>query len=172
MPMFLEFRGLLAKRTANALTELQLCSGPARVEIGEAFSAKVFHLCEEFLELSDATGELFNRGSFGSRAGLFGCFYSCHGVWEKSSPASTTWQENMGKRTRAMDAGCGRIGVPIGDNGQTDTSERGLVPPIRIERTTNGLGMCQDIFKKARCFKWFPRFLFEYRGLGTFQWLY
>ena len=71
VPMLLEFRGLLAKRAANALTELQLCSGPGRVEIGEAFSAKVFHLCEEFLELSDATGEFFNRGSFGPRAGLF-----------------------------------------------------------------------------------------------------
>ena len=71
VPMLLEFRGLLAKRAANALTELQLCSGPGRVEIGEAFSAKVFHLCEEFMELSNATGELFNRGSFGSRAGRF-----------------------------------------------------------------------------------------------------
>lgn len=56
VPMLLEFRGLFAKRAANALTELQLCSGPARVEIGEAFSAKVFHLCEEFPELPDATG--------------------------------------------------------------------------------------------------------------------
>ncbi len=71
VPMLLEFRGFLAKREANALTELQLCSGPARVEIGEAFSAKVFHLCEEFLELSDATGELSNRGSFGPQARLF-----------------------------------------------------------------------------------------------------
>ena len=80
VPMLLEFRGLLAKRAANALTELQLCSGPGRVEIGEAFSAKVSHLCEEFLEISDATGELFNRGSFGPQAGLFCCFYSCHEV--------------------------------------------------------------------------------------------
>ena len=71
VPMLLEFRGLFAKRAANALTELQLRSGPARVEIGKAFSAKVFHLREEFLELSDATGEFFNRGSFGPRAGLF-----------------------------------------------------------------------------------------------------
>ena len=71
VPMFLEFRGLLTKRSANALTELQLCSGPGRVEIGEAFSAKIFHLCEEFLELSDATAELFNRGSFGPRARRF-----------------------------------------------------------------------------------------------------
>ena len=70
-PMLLKFRGLFAKRAANTLAELQLCSGPARVEIGEAFPAKVFHLREEFLELSDATGELFNRGSFGLRAGLF-----------------------------------------------------------------------------------------------------
>jgi hypothetical protein len=71
VPMLLEFQGLLAKRTANALSELQLCSRPGRVEIGEAFSAKVFHLCEEFLELSGATGELFNRGGFGARARLF-----------------------------------------------------------------------------------------------------
>ncbi len=71
MPMLLKLRGLFAKRAANALAELQLCSGLGRVEIGEAFSAKVFHLCEEFLEISDATGELFNRGSFGPRAGLF-----------------------------------------------------------------------------------------------------
>ena len=70
LPMLLEFRGFLAKRAANALTELQLCSRPARVEIGKAFSAKVFHLCEEFLKLSNATGELFNRGDFGARAGL------------------------------------------------------------------------------------------------------
>jgi hypothetical protein len=69
--MRLEFRRFLAKRAANALTELQLCPGPGRVEIGEAFSAKVFHLCEEFLELSGATGEIFNRGSFGPRARLF-----------------------------------------------------------------------------------------------------
>ena len=27
----------------------------------------------------------------------------------------------------------------------------------------------QDVFKKARCFKWFPHFVFEYRGLGTFH---
>ena len=65
VPMLLEFRGLFAKRSANAFAELQLCSSPGRVEIGEAFSAKVFHLCEEFMEISDATGELFNRGSFG-----------------------------------------------------------------------------------------------------------
>ncbi len=71
VPMLLEFRGLLTKRAANALTELQLCSGPGRVEIGEAFSAKIFHLCEEFLELTDATTELFNRGSFGPRARRF-----------------------------------------------------------------------------------------------------
>jgi hypothetical protein len=69
--MLLEFLGLFTERAANALTELQLCSGPGRIEIREALSAKVFHLCEEFLELSDATGELFNRGSFGPRARLF-----------------------------------------------------------------------------------------------------
>ena len=71
VPMRLELMGLFAKRAANALSELQLSSGPGRVEIGEAFSAKVFHLCEEFLEVSDTTGELFNRGGFGARAGLF-----------------------------------------------------------------------------------------------------
>jgi hypothetical protein len=71
VPMLLEFRGLLAKRAANALAKLQLCSGSGRVEIRETFSAKVFHLCEEFLEISDATGEFFNRSSFGPRAGRF-----------------------------------------------------------------------------------------------------
>ena len=71
VPMLLEFRGFLAKREANALTELQLCSCLTRVEIREAFSAKVFYLCEEFLELFDTAGELFNRGGFGARAGLF-----------------------------------------------------------------------------------------------------
>ncbi len=71
VPMLLEFGGFLAKRAANALAELQLCSGPGRVEIGEAFSAKVFHLCEKFLEVSDATGELFNRGGFGPHARRF-----------------------------------------------------------------------------------------------------
>ena len=71
VPMLLEFRGFLAKRAANALTELQLCSRLGGVEIREAFSAKVFHLCEEFLELSNTAGELFNRGGFGARAGLF-----------------------------------------------------------------------------------------------------
>ena len=70
VPMLLEFRGFLAKRTANAFTELQLCPGPGRVEIGKALLAKVFHLCKEFLKLSDTPGELFNRGSFGPRAGL------------------------------------------------------------------------------------------------------
>ena len=71
VPILLVFRGLFTERAANALTELQLCSRLARVEIREAFSAKVFHLREEFLELPDATGELFNRGSFGPRAGRF-----------------------------------------------------------------------------------------------------
>ena len=71
VPMLLEFRGLLAKRATNALTKLQLCSGPRRVEIGEAFSTKVFYLCKEFLKVSDATGELFYRGGFGPQTGLF-----------------------------------------------------------------------------------------------------
>ena len=30
----------------------------------------------------------------------------------------------------------------------------------------------RGVFEKTRCFKWFPRFLFEYRGLETFQQLY
>jgi hypothetical protein len=71
VPMLLKLGRLLAKRAANALTELQLCSGPGCVEIWEAFSAKIFHLCKKFLELSDATGELFNRGSFGPRTRWF-----------------------------------------------------------------------------------------------------
>jgi hypothetical protein len=98
VPVLLEFLGLLAKCASNAFAELQLCSGPSCIEIGETFSAKVFHLGEEFLELADAASKVFDRGGFGSGAGVFGCFCSCHGVWEKSSPASTTWQENMGKR--------------------------------------------------------------------------
>ena len=99
MTMRLEFRGSLTKRAANAFTELQLCSGPACVEIRETLSAKVFHLCEEFLELSDAAREFFNRGRFGPRARRFCYFCSCHRIWGKSSPAFTTWQENMGKLT-------------------------------------------------------------------------
>ena len=71
VPMLLEFRGFLAERAANALTELQLRSRLGRVEIREAFSAKVFQLCEEFLELSNTAGELFNSGGFGARSGLF-----------------------------------------------------------------------------------------------------
>jgi hypothetical protein len=64
--MLLEFRGFLTKCAANTFTELQLSSGPARVEIGKAFPAQVFHLCEEFLELSCATDEIINRGGFGA----------------------------------------------------------------------------------------------------------
>ena len=67
VPMLLIFRGLLAKRAADALTELRLGSCYCRVEIWEAFSAKIFHLREEFMEISGATGELFNRGGFGAR---------------------------------------------------------------------------------------------------------
>lgn len=69
--VLLELRGFLAKRAANALAELQLCSSPGRVEIGETFSAQVFHLCEIFLEVSNAAGEFFNRGSFGPHARRF-----------------------------------------------------------------------------------------------------
>jgi hypothetical protein len=64
MTMLLEFRGSLTKRAANAFTKLQLCPSPGRVKIRETLSAKVFHLCEEFLELLGATSELFNRGRF------------------------------------------------------------------------------------------------------------
>jgi hypothetical protein len=71
MTMLLEFRGSLTKRAANAFTELQLCSGPGCVEIREALTAKVFHLCKELLELSDATREFFNRGNFGPHARRF-----------------------------------------------------------------------------------------------------
>jgi hypothetical protein len=71
MAMLLELGGFLAKRTANALAELQLCSGSSRVEIGEAFSAQVFHLCEKLLEVSNAAGKLFNCGGFGPHARRF-----------------------------------------------------------------------------------------------------
>ncbi len=70
MTMFLEFRGFLAKCAANTFTELQLSSGSARVEIGKAFPAQVFHLCKKFPELSCATGEVFNHGEFGASAEL------------------------------------------------------------------------------------------------------
>ena len=99
MTMLLEFRGSLTKRATNAFTKLQLCPSPGRVKIRETLSAKVFHLCEEFLELLSATSELFNRGRFGPRARRFCYFCSCHRIWGKSSPAFTTWQENMGKQT-------------------------------------------------------------------------
>ena len=42
----------------------------------------------------------------------------------------------------------GRIRWPICCESDTEadgTSELGLVPPIRIERTTNGLGICHSI---------------------------
>jgi hypothetical protein len=70
MPVFLELRGFLAKRSTDALTELQLCPGSSRIEIGEAFSAKVFHLREKFLKVSDTTSEFFYRGGFDPQAGL------------------------------------------------------------------------------------------------------
>ena len=66
VPMLLVLRGLLAKRAADALTELRLCSCYCRVEIREAFLAKIFHLREKFLEISGATVKLFNRGGFGA----------------------------------------------------------------------------------------------------------
>lgn len=69
--VLLEFRGLFTERPANALTKLQVCSSPGRIKIGEAFSAKVCHLCKKFLELSNATGKVFNRGHFGPHARRF-----------------------------------------------------------------------------------------------------
>ena len=68
--MLLEFRGFLTKCAANTFTELQLSSGSARVEIGKAFPAQVFHPCKKLLELSRATGEIINHGGFGSSASL------------------------------------------------------------------------------------------------------
>jgi hypothetical protein len=68
--MLLEFLRFLTKCAANTFTELQINSGLARVEIGEAFSAQVFYLREEFLELSCATGEIVNHGDFGTRSEL------------------------------------------------------------------------------------------------------
>src|SRR5205085_9351468 len=94
--------GFFAKGATDTLTKLLLCSGPGRVEIGEAFSAKVLHLREKFLEVSNSTSELFYRGSFGPHARLFRCLCSCHGMWEKSSPGFATWQENMGKRAALL----------------------------------------------------------------------
>jgi hypothetical protein len=102
VPVLLEFRGFFTKGSTDTLTKLQLCSGPGRVEIGEAFSAKVLHLREEFLEVSNSTSELFYRGSFGPHARLFRCLCSCHGMWEKSSSGFATWQENMGKRAARL----------------------------------------------------------------------
>jgi len=69
--MLLEFWRSLTERASNAFTELQFYPSPGRIEIREAFSAKIFHLCEEFLELSGATGELFDHGSLRPRARRF-----------------------------------------------------------------------------------------------------
>ena len=69
--MLLELLGLFTERAANALTKLQVCSSPGRIKIGEAFSAKVCHLCKKFLELFNATGKVFNRGNFGPHARRF-----------------------------------------------------------------------------------------------------
>jgi hypothetical protein len=68
--MLLEFRGFLTKCAANTFTELQLSSGPARVEIRKAFPAQVFHPCKKLLELSRTTGEIINHGGFGASASL------------------------------------------------------------------------------------------------------
>ena len=71
VPMLLVFRGLFAERAADALTELQLCSGYCRVDIRETFSAKILHLRKKLLEIFGATGEVFNRDSFGACTELF-----------------------------------------------------------------------------------------------------
>jgi hypothetical protein len=71
VPMRLVFGGLFAKHAADALTELQLRSCYCRVEKRETFSAKVFHLRKKLLKIPGATGELFNRGGFGTRTELF-----------------------------------------------------------------------------------------------------
>ena len=68
VPVLLKFRRFFAKRAANTLAKLQLCPSPGCVKVREAFSAYIFHLCKKFLELSDTTGELFNRDSFRPRA--------------------------------------------------------------------------------------------------------
>jgi len=69
--VLLEFWRFLAKRAANTFAKLQLCPSPGRVKIREPFSAYIFHLCEKFLELTDTTGEVFNRDSFRPPAGEF-----------------------------------------------------------------------------------------------------
>jgi hypothetical protein len=71
VPMLLVFRGLFAERAADALTELQLCSGYCRVDIRETFPAQVFHLRKKLLEISGATSEFFNRDGFGACTELF-----------------------------------------------------------------------------------------------------
>lgn len=76
--MGFKLRRLFAECAANTFPELELCSGPGRVQIGEAFSPKVFYLSEKFPECADAAGELFNCGGFGASAGLFRYFCSCH----------------------------------------------------------------------------------------------
>jgi len=40
--------------------------------------------------------------------------------------------------------------------------------PPTLVTSTYGLGMEARHFCKGSVFQWFPRFLFEYRGLGTF----
>ncbi len=108
VPMLLEFRGFLAKRAANALAEMQFCSRLGSVGIREAFPAKVFHLCEKFLELSNTAVSSSIVAALERERDCSDVFAQCHRVWRKSSPASTTWQENMGKRTGGL-AGCGKI---------------------------------------------------------------
>jgi hypothetical protein len=71
VPMLLEFRGFLAERATNTLTELQFCSGPGCIKIGETFSAEVFHLRKKFLKVLNTTAQFFDRGSFRPHAGLF-----------------------------------------------------------------------------------------------------
>lgn len=71
VPVLLKLSRLLAKRAANTLAELQVGSRLGRIEIGETFSAEIFHLREKFLEVSYPTSKIFNRGDFGPRARRF-----------------------------------------------------------------------------------------------------
>lgn len=90
MFVFLEFRGPFTEMSADTFAELEVGPSAGGVEIRESFPSQVFHLIEEFLELLDAPRHLFDGGGFGTRAGGFCWFCSCHEVWEKSSPRSTT----------------------------------------------------------------------------------
>src|SRR5262245_55194 len=60
-------------------------------------------------------------------------------MWGKSSPAFTTWQENIGKRTGRC--GTAEPKVSCCEPQSPQDKHCDLVPPIRIERTTRGLGI-------------------------------